>query len=85
MAGVPAALGAHFTALLQREAAPKPRLVVDTYLALAEMPAGKRPSRTVVGITWGGDEMNAAKQPIQDRVLKALQLEGVFGGAEARV
>lgn len=41
-------------------------------------PAGKRPTRTVVGMTWGVDEMNAAKQPIQDRVLKEMQLEGVL-------
>jgi len=54
--------------------------VVDSYLALAEMPAGKRATRTVVGITWGVDEINAAKQPIQDRVLKEMQLEHVLGG-----
>jgi len=38
------------------------------------------PTRTVVGITWGVDEMNTAKQPIQDRVLKEMQLEKVLGG-----
>jgi precorrin isomerase len=36
----------------------------------------------VVGITWGVDAMNAAKQPIQDRVLKEMQLEGVLGGTD---
>lgn len=66
---VPNAMGQHFATFLQSDAAPKPQLVVDAYLALADMPAGKRPTRTVVGITWGVDEMNAAKQPIQDRVL----------------
>lgn len=81
LAGVPAAMGAHFAAFLQSDQAPKPQLVVDAYVALADMPAGKRPTRTVVGITWGVDEMNAAKQPIQDRVLKEMQLEGVLGGA----
>ena len=53
LAGVPNAMGQHFAAFLQREEAPKPQLVVDAYLALADMPAGKRPTRTVVGITWG--------------------------------
>lgn len=43
------------------------------------MPAGQRPTQTVVGITWGMDEMNTAKQPIQDRVLKEMQLENVLG------
>jgi NAD(P)-dependent dehydrogenase (short-subunit alcohol dehydrogenase family) len=83
LAGVPAAMGAHFAAFLQSEQAPKPQLVVDAYVALADMPAGKRPTRTVVGITWGVDEMNAAKQPIQDRVLKEMQLAGTLGGVSA--
>jgi short-subunit dehydrogenase len=83
LAGVPAAMGAHFAAFLQSEEAPKPQLVVDAYVALVDMPAGKRPTRTVVGITWGVDEMNAAKQPIQDRVLKEMQLEGTLGGVSA--
>jgi short-subunit dehydrogenase len=83
LADVPAAMGAHFAAFLQSEQAPKPELVVDAYVALVDMPAGKRPTRTVVGITWGVDEMNAGKQPIQDRVLKEMQLEGILGGVSA--
>lgn len=83
LAGVPAAMGAHFAAFLQSDQAPKPQLVVDAYVALVDMPAGKRPTRTVVGITWGVDEMNAGKQPIQDRVLKEMQLEGVLSGVSA--
>lgn len=82
LAGVPNAIGEHFAAFLQSEQAPKPQLVVDAYVALADMPAGQRPTRTVVGITWGVDEMNATKQPIQDRVLKEMQLEGVLGGTD---
>lgn len=83
LAGVPAAMGAHFAAFLQSEQAPNPQLVVDAYLALADMPASKRPTRTVVGIKWGVDEINAAKQPVQDRVLKEMQLEGTLGGVSA--
>lgn len=83
LAGVPAAIGAHFAAFLQSEQAPKAQLVVDAYVALADRPAGKRPTRTVVGVTWGVDAMNAAKQPIQDRVLKEMQLEGTLGGVSA--
>jgi NAD(P)-dependent dehydrogenase (short-subunit alcohol dehydrogenase family) len=82
LAEVPAAMGEHFAAFLQSDEAPKPHLVVDAYLALADMPAGQRPTRTVVGITWGVDEMNAAKQPIQDRVLQEMQLDGVLGGVD---
>jgi hypothetical protein len=38
-------------------------------------------ARTVVGFTWGVDEINALTQPIQGRVLKEMELETVFGGA----
>jgi len=80
LAGVPAAMGESFAQMLQSEGAPDPQLVVDAYLALAEMPAGKRPTRTVVGIAWGVDEMNTLTQPIQDRILKEMQLENFLGG-----
>jgi len=51
-------------------------------LASDEAP-GKRPTRTVVGITWGVDEMNAFTQPRQDALLKEMQLDTVLGGADA--
>lgn len=83
LAGVPTAMGENFAQMLQSEDAPDPQWVVDAYLKLAEMPTGKRPTRTVVGITWGVDEINDLTQPIQDRVLKEMQLEAVLGGASA--
>lgn len=83
LAGVPAAMGDNFAQMLQSEDAPDPQWVVDAYLKLADMPTGKRPTRTVVGITWGVDEINNLTQPIQDRVLKEMQLEEVLGGASA--
>ncbi len=43
----------------------------------------KRPTRTVVGITWGVDELNAFTQPRQDALLKEMQLDTVLGGADA--
>lgn len=82
LANVPSSMIEYFGKFLESEAAPNPQLVVNAYLALADMPAGQRPTRTVVGITWGVDEMNAAKQPIQDRVLKEMQLENVLGGVD---
>ena len=82
LAGVPNAMSQHFATFLESDEAPKPQLVIDTYVELADMHAGKRPTRTVVGITWGVDEINAVKQPIQDRVLKEMQLEGVLGGMD---
>ncbi|WP_248796256.1 SDR family oxidoreductase [Pseudomonas sp. MWU13-2105] len=83
LAKIPAAMFAEFAKFMQSDQAPDPQLVVDTYLALADMPAGKRPTRTTVGMVWGVDEINAAKQPIQDRVLKEMQLDNILGGADA--
>jgi NAD(P)-dependent dehydrogenase (short-subunit alcohol dehydrogenase family) len=83
LAGVPSAMGEEFDKMLQSEDAPDPQWVVDAYLKLVEMPAGKRPTRTVVGMTWGVDEINEATQPIQDNVLKEMQLDSVLGGTSA--
>jgi NAD(P)-dependent dehydrogenase (short-subunit alcohol dehydrogenase family) len=83
LAGVPIAMGENFAQMLQSEDAPDPQWVVDAYLKLAEMPTGKRPTRTVVGITWGVDEINELTQSIQDRVLKEMQLDTVLGGVSA--
>lgn len=80
LAGVPSAMGENFAQMLQSEDAPDPQWVVDAYLKLAEQPFGNRPTRTVVGITWGTDEINNLTQPIQDRILKEMQLDSVLGG-----
>jgi NAD(P)-dependent dehydrogenase (short-subunit alcohol dehydrogenase family) len=83
LAGLPTAMGENFAQMLQSENAPDPQWVVDAYLKLAEQPVGSRPTRTVVGITWGTDEINNLTQPIQDRILKEMQLEKVLGGVSA--
>jgi len=83
LAGVPAAMSEEFDQMLQREDAPDPQWVVDAYLKLTELPAGERPTRTVVGLTWGVDEINEKTQPIQDNVLKEMQLDSVLGGTSA--
>ena len=83
LAGVPIAMGENFAQMLQSEDAPDPQWVVDTYQKLSETPFGSRPTRTVVGITWGVDEINELTQPIQDRVLKEMQLDSVLGGVSS--
>jgi NAD(P)-dependent dehydrogenase (short-subunit alcohol dehydrogenase family) len=83
LAGVPTAMGENFAQMLQSGNAPDPQWVVDAYLKLSELPFGSRPTRTVVGITWGVDEINQLTQPIQDRVLQEMQLESVLGGVSA--
>lgn len=80
---VPATMIAAFAEMLASDAAPDPQLVVDAYLALADVAPGKRPTRTVAGITWGVDEMNAFTQPRQDALLQEMQLDDVLGGADA--
>lgn len=80
LAGVPTAMGENFAQLLQSEIAPDPQWVVNAYLKLADLPFGSRPTRTVVGITWGTDQINSLTQPIQDRILKELQLDSMLGG-----
>ena len=51
LAGVPTGMVVQFAQMLQSDGAPDPQLVVNAYLTLAETPVGKRPMRTVVGIT----------------------------------
>jgi NAD(P)-dependent dehydrogenase (short-subunit alcohol dehydrogenase family) len=80
---VPATMIEGFAQMLASDEAPDPQLVVDAYLALADAAPGKRPTRTVVGITWGVDEVNAFTQPRQDALLKEMQLDTVLGGADA--
>jgi NAD(P)-dependent dehydrogenase (short-subunit alcohol dehydrogenase family) len=82
LANIPAAMFEEFGKFMQSDQAPNPQMVVDTYLALTDMPQGKRPTRTAVGLVWGVDKINAAKQPIQDRVLTEMQLDKVLGGAD---
>ncbi|MCG2589890.1 SDR family oxidoreductase [Rhodohalobacter sulfatireducens] len=81
LAGVPSAMGEEFDKMLKSDDAPDPQWVVDAYLKLAELPAGERPTRTVVGMTWGVDEINELTQPIQDKILKEMQLDSVLGGS----
>ena len=83
LGSVPTTMISGFADMLASDQAPDPQLVVDAYLALADAAPGKRPTRTVVGITWGVDEMNAFTQPRQDALLKEMQLDTVLGGADA--
>ena len=83
LAGIPTAMGENFAQMLQSENAPDPQWVVDAYLKLADQPFGSRPTRTVVGITWGTDQINELSQPMQDNILKEMQLDTVLGGVSA--
>jgi NAD(P)-dependent dehydrogenase (short-subunit alcohol dehydrogenase family) len=82
LGGIPTQMAAQFAEMLAGDNAPNPQLVVDAYLALANAPAGQRATRTVVGITWNVDEINARTQPLQDNILREMQLESVLGGVD---
>ena len=79
LAQVPPAMAAQFAQMLASDGAPDPQWVVDAYVKLDDMPAGERPVRTQVGISWGVDEINRLTQPIQDQLLKEMQLDAVLG------
>jgi hypothetical protein len=83
LANVPDAMLSGFAEMLNGPERPDPQLVVDLYCSLADMPAGQRPTRSVVGMTWGVSEINHKTQPIQDAILKDLQLDTVLGGSDA--
>ena len=83
LGGVPTQMITGFAQMLASDNAPDPRLVVEAYLALANAPAGKRATRTVVGISWNADEINTRTQPLQDNILREMQLETLLGGANA--
>lgn len=80
LAQVPSAMAARFAQMLASDDAPDAQWVVDAYLKLEDMPAGKRPVRTQVGISWGVDEINRLTQPVQDRLLAEMQLDALLGG-----
>ncbi|MGX9355877.1 SDR family oxidoreductase [Roseobacteraceae bacterium S113] len=79
---VPTAMVSGFASMLASDQAPNPQMVVDAYLSLADAGPGKRPTRSVIGITWGVDEVNTFTQPRQDALLKEMQLDSVLGGAD---
>ncbi|MEM6889194.1 MAG: SDR family oxidoreductase [Pseudomonadota bacterium] len=80
---VPEMMASGFAEMLAGDAAPDPQMVINAYLNLADLPSGSRPTRTVVGLAWGVDELNAFAQPRQDALLKEMQLDTVLGGVDA--
>ena len=44
--------------MLENGEFPDSQLVIDAYLNLAETNPGERPMRTVVGLSWGVDDLN---------------------------
>jgi hypothetical protein len=64
-----------FGDFFESDEAPDPQLVVDQYLNLAEASKGNRPTRVNAGIDHGAKQINELTQPIQDNLVKELQLD----------
>ena len=75
---VPSNMLKFFVEFFKSNAAPDNQLVVKEYLALADAKPGQRPTRTQVGIGHGVGEINQLTQPIQDNLLRELNLDSVL-------
>jgi NAD(P)-dependent dehydrogenase (short-subunit alcohol dehydrogenase family) len=75
---VPGTMLKTFIEFFASGAAPDNALVADAYLAVAEAERGQRPMRTHVGIDHGVGEINRLTQPIQDDLLRQLNLDTVL-------
>ena len=64
-----------FEDFIKNHAKTDPNLVVQAYFSLAEMGQGQRPIRTVVGIDYGIDKLNAVSEVVQNELRQALQIE----------
>lgn len=71
---IPAAMFAEFMDMFASEAAPNPGDVAQAISALIEAPKGARPHRTVVGSSFGADQVNDLTAPIQASVVTGLGL-----------
>lgn len=63
-----------FSSFFDQPDFPKPQLVSDTYIELAEMGHGTRPTRTVVGLDFGALKINELSQPIQDEAIRGMDM-----------
>ena len=73
-----AAAGAAFEEMFGDPEVPTdPQMVVDATMGLCEMEPGARPFRTVVGLNFGVEDMNAVDQPFQDGLIEAFGMTEV--------
>ena len=71
---IPDAMFQRFGSLFEGPDAPNPRDVAEAVARLIALPKGERPARTVVGLPYGSDRLNAATAPVQGEVVRALGL-----------
>ncbi len=81
---IPAAMFTEFMAMFEAADAPNPQAVAHSIAALVEAPKGKRAHRSVVGSSFGADQINDFVAPVQASVVEGLglaQLEQLSGCA----
>jgi NAD(P)-dependent dehydrogenase (short-subunit alcohol dehydrogenase family) len=74
IAEIPGALFNQLMTRFQAPDAPNPHDVAEAIAKLVAHPKGSRPARTVVGVAFGADAVNAQTAPIQAQVIDALGL-----------
>ena len=72
---IPAGMFQHFTAMFESSDSPNLHDVAASILTIIDTPKGERPSRTVVGTSFGADTVNDATMPIQLNAVKGLGLD----------
>ena len=75
LAGLRDKFVAQFAELFRSAKAPRTQDVADAILRLIELPTGDRPLRTVCGMDFGANDLNAKIAPVQADVLRALGQE----------
>jgi NAD(P)-dependent dehydrogenase (short-subunit alcohol dehydrogenase family) len=71
---IPGVMFQRFGSLFDGPDAPNPHDVAEAVARLVALPKGERPARTVVGVSYGADRLNAATAPVQADVVRALGL-----------
>jgi NAD(P)-dependent dehydrogenase (short-subunit alcohol dehydrogenase family) len=72
LAGLRDVFMSQFDELFRSAESPGTQEVADAILRLIELPAGQRPLRTVCGLDYGANTLNAQAGPLQAEVLQAL-------------
>ncbi len=72
---IPGAMFSQFMAMFESSEAPNMHDVAQAIEQLINTPQGQRPTRTVVGTSFGADAINDATAPVQAGTVKALGLD----------
>jgi len=70
----PSAIVQHLMTLFESSDAPNLHDIASAISELIDNPKGTRPARTVVGTSFGADNLNDATTPVQSGVIKSLGL-----------